>query len=85
MGYSIQYSAEKIYAIVPAGTWYAGGFFDIDGNAASLDAMPDSGDPTELYNNIVYDGVNTGTPITVSAGTQTAMVDFEIDDSQLYP
>jgi hypothetical protein len=84
MGISLQANGEKIYAIVPAGTWYAGGFFDADGDAISGDEMPDTGDPTELYDNVVYNGSNLGTPITVVAGEYTAMVDFELDDSILY-
>lgn len=38
----------------------------------------------KLYNDIPYDGTDTGTPILVTAGTYTAMVDFDLDDSLLY-
>lgn len=85
MGFSIHRNGEKVYAIVPAGTWYAGGFFDIDGDAVRPDGMPDSGDPTEIYDNIVYNGTNTGSPITVTAGAQTDVVPVEFDDTLLYP
>jgi len=85
MGFSIQENGEKVYAIVPAGTWYAGGFFDIDGDAVAPNGLPDSGDPTELYDGIAYNGSNTGTPITVTAGTQTTEKALIFDSSLLYP
>jgi len=86
MGFSVQQNGAKVYAIVPAGTWYVGGFFDIDGNAVMPDGMPDSGDPTKFYNNSkIYDGSNEADPITVVAGTQTEMIDLVIDGTILFP
>jgi len=83
MGFNVARNGEKVYAIVPAGTWYAGGFFDIDGNAVMPNGQPDSGDPAEIYDGIALGG--EGTPITVAAGSQTAEVALTLSDSILYP
>lgn len=65
------------YWVVEAGTYYAGSYFDEDGNydidPNPANHGPDDGDPIRLYNNKVY-GTDDGDPIIVTAGQQTSIV-----------